>query len=314
MRSYIVRRILLLIPVLVGVTISVFLIMHIIPGDVVSSMLGVESNPQIKAELSKQFGLNLPWYHQYWNWISGVLTGNFGISLRTGRAILPDILNRFKLTLELTILAAIFAWIIAIPLGIISALRRNSFIDFIVRTISLVGVSIPNFALATMLILFLSVTFSYYPPIGYVGLFENPIQNLQIMLLPALILGASMAGSIMRLTRSSILEVLGQDFVRTIRAKGGSEHLVIYKHALKNSLIPIVTIMGMQIGYLLGGAVILEQIFSLPGLGQYVLSAILQSDYTVVQGSVLFIAFVFVIINLLVDILYTFIDPRILYN
>jgi peptide/nickel transport system permease protein len=314
MRSYITRRILLLIPVLVGVTLCVFLIMHIIPGDVVSSMLGVESNPQIKAELNKQFGLNLPWYHQYWNWVSGVVTGDFGVSLRTGRAILPDIFSKFKVTFELTILASVFAWIIAIPLGIISALKRNTFVDFIVRIISLLGVSVPHFALATMLILFLSVTFSYYPPIGYVGFFDNPIRNLQILLLPALILGSGMAGSIMRLTRSSILEVLGQDFIRTIRAKGGSERLVIYKHALKNSLIPIVTIIGMQIGFLLGGAVIIEQIFSLPGLGQYTLSAILQRDYTVVQSSVLFISFVFVMINLLVDILYTFIDPRISYN
>ncbi len=211
-------------------------------------------------------------------------------------------------------MACIIAWLIALPLGIISALRRNSVIDRIVRIFALLGVSVPNFASATLLILFLSKTFNYYSPVKYVSLFENFGTNMEIMLLPAAILGGVMAGSVMRMTRSSMLEVLRQDFVKAVRAKGAPEKVTIFRHVLRNSCIPIVTLIGMQIGGLMGGTVVIEQIFSIPGLGQYVLTGISQRDYPVVQGCVLFIAFVYVIVNLLVDILYTYIDPRISYS
>jgi peptide/nickel transport system permease protein len=314
MYSYALRRLLMLVPVLFGITLLVFLIMQMIPGDVASTILGTDATPESIAQLEKQFGLNLPWYQQYWNWISGILVGDFGESLRTGQPILPDMLNRFSLTLELTLISAFISWIIAIPLGIVAALRRNTSTDFGVRLVSLLGVSIPNFALATLLILVLSLFFSYYPPVGYTSFFDNPVKNLQILFLPAVVLGTSMAGAVMRMTRSSILEVLRQDFIRTIRAKGASERVVIFRHALRNAMIPILTIIGMQIGYLLGGTVIIEQIFSLPGLGQMVLTAINQRDFPVVQGAILFIAFMFVMINLLVDLLYTYLDPRISYK
>jgi peptide/nickel transport system permease protein len=314
MYSYVLRRLLMLVPVLFGITLLVFLIMQMIPGDIVSTILGTDATPEAVEQLEKQFGLNLPWYQQYWNWISGVLVGDFGKSLRTGQPILPDMVNRFTLTLELTLISAFISWIIAIPLGIIAALRRNTSTDFGVRLVSLLGVSVPNFALATLLILVLSLFFSYYPPAGYTSFFDDPVKNLQILFLPAVVLGTSMAGSVMRMTRSSILEVLRQDFIRTIRAKGANERIVIFRHALRNAMIPILTIIGMQIGYLLGGTVIIEQIFSLPGLGQMVLTAINQRDFPVVQGAILFIAFMFVMINLLVDLLYTYLDPRISYK
>lgn len=314
MRSYIIRRILLLIPVLLGISITIFFIMHLIPGDVVSSLLGFDATPEATLQLQKQFGLDLPWYKQYWNWMSGVLKGDFGVSLRTGKPILPDILTRFKLTFQLTMMAAVISWVIAIPLGIFAGINRNTWIDGVARFLALFWVSVPNFALATLLLLFLSLTFSYYPPLKYIGFFENPIENIKTLIFPALVLGAIMSGAVMRMTRSSILEILQQDFIRTIRAKGAKERIVIFKHALKNALIPILTIAGMQIGYLLGGTVITEQIFSLPGLGQMVLTGINQRDYPVVQGAILFIATVFVTINLIVDLLYAYIDPRITYK
>ncbi|WP_202080480.1 ABC transporter permease subunit [Caldalkalibacillus salinus] len=314
MAAYIVRRVFMFIPVLVGISIFVFFIMRIVPGDVARIILGTEATPQAIEQLQEEFGLTSPLYRQYIDWISGVLVGDFGHSLRTGQAILPDILNRFKVTVELTVFASIIAWLLAIPLGILAAIKRNTRTDFGVRVIALLGVSVPNFALATLLILTLSVQFSYYPPVGYVSYWTDPLKNLQILFLPALVLGTGMAAAVMRMTRSSVLEVLRQDFIRTVRAKGAPERIVIFRHALRNAFIPILTIIGMQVGYLLGGAVIVEQIFSLPGLGQLVLTAIHQRDLPVVQSAVLFMAFIFVMINLLVDILYAYLDPRITYR
>ncbi len=314
MRDYIIRRLLMLIPVLIGISICIFAIMQLIPGDVVSGILGIEETPELRAMWEKKLGLDKPLVEQYFSWVTNALRGDFGESFRTGAEVFPEIIKRFKISAELAILACIIAWLIALPLGIISALKRNSVIDRIVRIFALLGVSVPNFASATLLILFLSKTFNYYSPVKYVGLFEDFGTNMEIMLLPAAILGGVMAGSVMRMTRSSMLEVLRQDFVKAVRAKGAPEKVTIFRHVLRNSCIPIVTLIGMQIGGLMGGTVVIEQIFSIPGLGQYVLTGISQRDYPVVQGCVLFIAFVYVIVNLLVDILYTYIDPRISYS
>jgi len=314
MYKYIIRRILSTIPVLFGVSVFVFIVMHVIPGDITSILLGTEATDELKEQLSREFDLHLPLYQQYWNWLTGVLVGDFGESFRTGSPILPEILTRFKLTFQLTIMASIIAWVIAIPLGIIAGLMRNTKTDISLRFISLIGVSIPNFALATLIILVLSLAFNYFSPVGYVGFFEDPLKNLERLIIPAIVLGTSMAGSIMRMTRSSILEVLQQDFVRTARAKGIREKVVILRHAFRNAIIPVLTVIGMQIGFLLGGTVIVEQIFSLPGLGQYVLTGITQRDIPVVQGSILFIATVFVTINLIVDLLYGYLNPRISYD
>lgn len=314
MKNYILRRILQVIPVLIGISILIFAVMKMIPGDVISGILGVEATPELRAQLAAKYGLDRPYLVQYLDWIGGVLHGDFGESIRTSAPILPEILSRFKVTAELTILAAFISWIIAIPLGVLAAVKRNTLADRFVRVFALLGVSVPNFALSILLILVLSLAFSYFPPLGYVGFLEDPLRNLQIMILPAAILGVTISGSVMRMTRSSVLEVLRQDFIKTVRAKGASERVAIFKHALRNALIPIITLIGMQIGSLLGGAVIVEQIFSLPGLGQMTLTGINQRDYPVVQGCVLFIAFIYVLVNLLTDLLYAYIDPRISYD
>lgn len=314
MRTYILRRLLLFVPVLFGISIAVFALLHMIPGDAVDLMMGIEGNPELRQQLLKQYGLDYPWYVQYWNWISGVLRGDFGLSMRTGLPVLPEILSRFKVTLMLTIYSSVISWIIAIPLGVLAAVKRNSWVDGASRVFALLWVSVPNFALGTMLLLVLSLGFSYYPPLEYTAFLASPLGNLRSLVWPSLVLGAIMAGSVMRMTRSSLLENLGQDYVRTVRAKGATERVVILRHALRNSLLPIVTIIGMQVGSLLGGTVVTEQIFSLPGLGLYTLTGINQRDYPVVQGSILFFAFVFVIINLVVDVIYSWIDPRISYR
>ena len=314
MRDYIFRRLLMLIPVLLGISLSVFLIMQLVPGDVVSGILGIEQTPELRVMWEKKLGLDQPVHMQYLNWMGNVLRGNFGESFRTGAPVFPEIISRFQITAELAVLASFTALFIALPLGIISALKRNQPIDKGVRVAALMGVSVPSFASATLLILFLSKAFGYFTPVKYVSFLQSPGTNLEIMVLPAFILGASMAGSLMRMTRSSILEVMRQDFIKAVRAKGATERITIFRHALKNGSIPIITLVGMQMGSLLGGTVVIEQIFSIPGLGQYVLTGISQRDYPVVQGGVLFIAFVYVIINLLVDILYTYVDPRIQYT
>ena len=314
MKQYTIRRILQLIPVLLGISILIFAVMKMIPGDVISGILGVEATPELRAQLAAKYGLDRPYIVQYLDWIGGVLRGDFGESIRTAEPILPQILTRFQVTAELTILAAVISWFVAIPLGILAAVKRNSMVDRLIRVFALLGVSVPGFALSILLILFLSLAFGHFSPLGYVSFFEDPLRNLQIMILPASILGISISGSVMRMTRSSVLEVLRQDFVRTVRAKGASERVAVFKHVLRSALIPIVTLVGMQIGSLLGGAVIVEQIFSLPGLGQMTLTGINQRDYPVVQGCVLFIAFVYVLVNVVTDLLYAYIDPRISYD
>lgn len=314
MRNYIIRRLLQLIPVLFGISIVIFAVIRFIPGGFASGMLGIDATPELIEQVNSRYGLDQPVLQQYLNWMAGVLQGDFGASFRSGEEILPEILSRFKVTAELTILAAIISWCIALPLGILSSVNRNSIIDRVVRVVSLLGVSVPGFALSILTILILSLAFHYYSPLDYVSLFENPLKNLEIIIIPALILGASMAGSVMRMTRSSLLEVLQQDFIKTVRAKGATERVAIFKHALRNALIPIVTLVGMQIGSLLGGAVVIEQVFSLPGLGQMTLTGINNRDYPVVQGCVFFIAFVYVLVNLAVDLLYAVIDPRISYD
>jgi peptide/nickel transport system permease protein len=314
MRDYIIRRLLLLIPVLAGISLCVFFIMRLVPGDVVSGILGIEQTPELRAMWEQKLGLDRPPAVQYLAWMGNVLRGNFGESFRTGAPVFPEILKRFKITAELTLLSCAISLIIAIPLGILSALKRNRPVDKAVRVAALLGVSAPSFASATLIILFLSKAFNYFTPVKYVSPLENLGTNLEILILPALIMGSVMAGSVMRMTRSSILEVLRQDYIKAVRAKGAPERITIFRHALRNGCIPIITLVGMQMGGLLGGMVVIEQIFSIPGLGQFVLTGISQRDYPVVQGCVLFIAFIYVMINLLVDILYTYVDPRIQYN
>lgn len=313
MGSYVIKRIVGLVPILFGISLLVFTILHLVPGDPASIMLGTNATPEAIAALRTRMGLDEPLITQYLSWLGGLVKGDFGVSVHTGEEILPQILKRFSITLQLTLFAVLIGWTIAIPLGILSAIRVHSKTDIVVRIATLLGISVPNFAVGTLLLLVLSLYFGWFPPIDVVSFWEDPGEALQVFLLPAVTMGIVIAAGVLRMTRSAFLETMEKDFIRTARAKGNSMWTVVFGHALRNSSIPIVTIAGMQIGYLLGGSVIVEQLFSIPGLGQYVLEGIYQRDYPVVQGGVLFVALVFVLVNLLIDIIYTWIDPRIKY-
>lgn len=315
MGGYILKRLALAIPVLIGITVVVFLLVRLIPGDVIDLMLGTEGSlrPEVRDQLRQTLGLDRPLYVQYFTWLGDILRGDLGVSLRTGQPIVENLAGKLPITLELAVLSVLLSLVLAIPLGIISALRRNSIIDFIVRIMGTIGLSLPSFWLATMLILIASVYFRWGAPLVYVSPFDDLNKNMQQMLLPSLALAAGLMAVVMRMTRSSMLEVLSQEYIRTARAKGLREQLIIYRHALRNALMPVLTVVGVQTGHLLGGAVIIEQIFGLPGLGWFLLNGIYQRDYPVVQAGVLIIAVIFVLTNLIVDLMYAFIDPRIQY-
>jgi len=313
MTTYILKRLLTLFPILFGISVVVFLILHLVPGDPALIMLGTDATDEAVRALRVSMGLDKPLPVQYVNWISDILRGDFGTSIRTGEPILPEILERFAVTLQLTLLAAVIGWSLAVPIGILSAVKTGSALDLSARLFALLGISVPNFAIGTLLLLVISLYFGWFPPVEFIHLWENPAQSLQKLILPAITLGVVMAAGVMRMTRSAFLETLSQEFIRTARAKGNPESVVLFGHAFRNAAIPIVTVMGMQFGYLLGGSVVVERLFSIPGLGQYILDGIQLRDYPVVQGGVLFVALVFVLVNLIVDLVYTMIDPRIEY-
>ncbi|MBI1299727.1 ABC transporter permease subunit [bacterium] len=316
MSRYLLQRLVLLIPTVFGISVAVFLLMRMLPGDVVQVMIGPEISvsEEQRAALYRLFGLDAPLHIQFFRWISSVVQGDLGVSLRTGQPVSELLGQRLLITAELTILSVLVSWLIAIPLGIVSAVRRNSIFDFISHIFGLIGLSVPNFWLATMLLLVTSLYLRWQPSPIWVSPFEDPFVNFQQMILPVFSLSVALVAVVMRMMRSSMLEVLGHDYIRTARAKGLSYVMLLNRHALKNAFIPVVTVMGIQVGYLLGGAVVIEQIFGLPGVGWMILNGIYQRDYPVVQGGVLFLALVFVLINLLVDMLYAYADPRIRYD
>jgi peptide/nickel transport system permease protein len=316
MLVYFLRQVLLAIPALLGVILITFILMRAVPGDVVTNLVGLEGNvsPERMAEMRRMFGLDLPIHVQFGQWFGAALQGDLGSSLRTSRPIVQDLLLRFPVTLELTFLSLVIALVIAIPLGIIAAVRRGTVVDFLVSVFALLGLSIPGFFLGILLILLFSLRLGMLPPAGYVPIQDSLWENLKNMILPSLSLGLVLAAAITRIVRSSMLEVLNRDYIRTARAKGLAERIVTYRHALRNALIPVVTVVGLQFGTLLGGAVIIEQVFSLPGVGRFALEGINLRDYPVVQGAVLLIAAAFILVNLLVDVIYSLIDPRIRYS
>jgi peptide/nickel transport system permease protein len=313
MTTYVVRRVLAIIPVLFGISILVFLLVHLIPGDVAQILLGTQATDQQLETLRRTFGLDRALPVQYLDWLSHILRGDFGVSFRTNRPVLPDLVSRFGVTVQLTLVSMLIALVVAVPLGAISAARRGRAADGASRVVALFGLSIPNFWLGTLLILFVSLGLHWLPPVGFVSLLDNPWLGIQTLILPAIALGTAVAAFIMRMVRSSLLEVLRQDYIRTAQAKGLHEQTVLYRHAMKNAFIPVLTVIGVQIGYLLGGAVIIESIFSLPGMGRFLLDSISNRDYSIVQGGVLFIALVFCLVNLSVDLVYGWLDPRIRY-
>lgn len=318
MFRYLTQRAIAFIPTLLGVSILIFGAIRLVPGDAIIAMLGTEAGMLTQTQrqaLEAYFGLDKPPIEQYFSWLGGVVRGDLGLSTRHGQPVLNVILARFPVTLQLALMAVTIALAIGIPVGILSAVRRNTIVDLFGRLLSLLGLAMPSFLLGTLIIYVLSVYFRILPNSGnYVSLAQDPTLNLQQMIFPAFTLGFSFAASVMRTTRSAMLEVLSQDYIRTARSKGLIENRVIRRHALRNALIPIVTIVGVEMGYLLGGTVITEEIFALPGIGRLVFNAISQRDYALVQGIALFVAFNFVLINLIADLVYTLVDPRISYT
>lgn len=316
MGKYILRRLILLVPTLLGISALVLILMRLLPGDAVDVLVGPELvvGPEQRKALYRMFGLDAPIHIHYVRWITEVVQGNLGVSVRTAQPITKIILQRLPVTVELALLAAVLSWVIAIPLGVVSAVRRNGTVDFVAHISGLIGLSVPNFWLATMLLLVTSLYLGFQPALIWVSPFKDLLANLKQMLLPVLSLSAVLMAVVMRMMRSSMLEVLSQDYIRTARSKGLRETIVLARHAFKNAAIPVVTVQGIQVGYLLGGAVVIEQIFGLPGIGWLILNGIYQRDYPVVQGAVLFVAVTFVLVNLLVDVVYAYLDPRIRYD
>jgi peptide/nickel transport system permease protein len=313
--NYVTQRLATFPLILLGVSALVFVAIRLVPGDSITAMLGTEAGlltPPQRAALAAYFGIDQPWFTQYWRWLLGLFRGDLGISVTYGKPVLTVILERFPLTLELALLSMVVALLVGIPAGVFAATHNEKAFDLVVRIFAMLGQSTPSFVLGLVIIYVLSVFFGVVPAMGeFSSLWQNPIGNIGQLILPAITLGFAFAASVTRISRSAMLDVLSDDYVRTARSKGVSARSVIWRHALPNALIPVVTLSGVEFGYLLGGAVIVEQIFALPGLGRMVLDAISQRDYALVQGSVLFVAFNFMVVNLLVDLAYVALDPRI---
>jgi peptide/nickel transport system permease protein len=314
MKEYIIRRLVLLVPTVLGVSILVFLMMHFIPGDPVSLLLGDYYTEATAKAIRAQYGLDKPLYIQYVLWLSRLFVGDWGQSIIANRPIFDDLVQRIPVTLELIALSMSFALLIAIPAGVIAALKPYSWRDYGAMTTALIGVSVPEFFMGILLILFFSLLWGVLPAVGYVPISESLWGNLQHMLLPAVTLGLARAALLTRLVRASMMEVIRLDYVTTARAKGVREWAVVLKHALKNALIPTVTVLGLQVGFLIGGAIVVETVFAVPGVGSFGIAAISLRDYPQVQAFVLLFALGFVLTNLIVDILYAFLDPRIKYE
>lgn len=316
MQRYLLRRLLLMIPTLFGVTFIVFIIVRAVPGDVLDIIVGEfgAATPETKEAIRKEFGLDGNIAVQYVRWLGDIVRFDLGTSLISGRSVTSELGNRFPVTLQLGLMAMFFSILIAVPIGIISAIRQDTWADYAGRSFAIALLAAPGFWVGLLLISMAGRYFQWgVPPTTYIELTDNPIGNLKLMTVPSMILGGALAGSVMRFTRSTMLETLRQDYIRTAWSKGLRERVIIIRHALRNALIPVVTVIGLQLPVLVGGTVIIEQVYSIPGMGRYYVSAITQSDYPVVQAVNVVIAVVVVFANLGVDILYSIIDPRIRY-
>jgi peptide/nickel transport system permease protein len=314
MGRYLAQRLAGAIPTLLGVSVLTFAFIRLIPGDAIAARLGTSTalDPEQLASLRSYFGLDQPLPVQFWTWLTSLLHGDAGYSIRTGRPVLVEIAQRLPATLELAVAAAVIAIAVGVPLGLVSALRPRSRLDVIVRIGGLVALSLPSFWLGTLIIVLFARYLRWLPNTGgYVEFVQDPLANLGLLLFPAITLGLALAAATMRMTRSAMLDVLGADYVRTATAKGLAPSVVVRRHVLKNGLIVVVTLLGIQVGQLLGGTVVVEEIFSVPGVGRMLLAAIVQRDYALVQGAVLGIAVLFVGVNIVVDLLYGYLDPRI---
>ena len=316
MQKYVMRRLLLAIPVLLLSSLIVFALMRVMPGDALTALMGESGNVGERelAKLRKDLGLDRPYYQQYGLWLWQMVSLNPGHSIFTNEPIAVSLKKAVPVTLELAALAMVIGIVIAVPVGVMSATRQDSASDYIGRVVAVSGLSFPEFWLGTLVITFAAIWFHWIPPIGYVSFWESPWKNLQQFLIPAAVLGFRLSAATMRMTRSTVLEVLREDYVRTAWAKGLEGRIVVYKHALKNALIPVVTIVGGQLGTLLAGTFVVEQIFALPGMGRLTVEAILYRDYPVVQTNVMLVAATLVTLNLVVDLTYAWLDPRIRYQ
>ncbi len=321
MTKYAIQRLLLMIPTILLLTLMVFILMRVLPGDVVTLILGddmgggfTKAGNMSADVLRKQLGLDRPLPMQYLTWLGDMVRGDFGRSLYSNIPVLDDMLLRLPITIQLALMGTIGGMLLGIPMGILSAVYHNSWLDPVLRFLSIIFLAVPSFWLGLVVILAGSIWFNYVPPIGRNVLWESPMDNLLQLMWPALILASLGMATIARMTRSTMLEVLREDYIRTARAKGLTEQVVIARHALKNALIPVVTLAGLTFANLMGGTVILEQIFSIPGMGQFFITAILKQDYTIVQSTLVVFAVIFMLVNLVVDLTYGWLDPRISYS
>ncbi|MBI2906856.1 MAG: ABC transporter permease [Chloroflexi bacterium] len=318
MSHYIARRLLMAIPTLIGVSLIIFAIMRIMPGDVAIMVLGGGGFADIKEEdliaLRRELGTDRPLHEQYLSWVGGLVRGDLGKSLKTHEPIGDMVRDRLPLSVELSLLATLVSSLIAIPLGIACAVRQDSWVDYILRVFSIIGLAMPIFWTGVMILLGMALFFNRTPPLGFASLFEDPVKNLQQLVWPAVAMGYFNVAAVSRMTRSCMLEVMRQDYIRTAWSKGLRELLIISRHALKNAMLPVVTLVGIQFAHLMGGAVIMETVFSLPGMGRALIDAIIYRDYTVVQSIIVVFAFIILMANLVVDLLYGQLDPRIRYQ
>ncbi|NLD53065.1 MAG: ABC transporter permease [Burkholderiaceae bacterium] len=318
MLRYIVQRLLLMIPTLLGVALLVFIMLRVMAGDPVEVMLRGEgganvSQAMIEAE-RERLGLDKPIAVQFLRWIGGMATGDFGVSMWTGNPVSHEIASRLQLSLQVAIMATVFAVLISIPLGTLSALYKDSWIDQIIRVISIAGLAVPSFWLGMIIILLLLSIFHWHPPLTFTPFFEDPKANISQLIWPALAVGYRYSAVATRMMRSTLLEVLQEDYIRTARAKGVFERLVVVRHALANAMLPVVTVIGLEFAFLIGGLVVTEQVFNLNGIGKLFVQAVTRSDFTLVQALVLLVAVFFIAINFVIDLLYAWLDPRIRYR
>ena len=318
MRTYLTKRLLLIVPTLFGVAAVVFVIMRVIPGDVTLLILGGDQtgriDPQQVAAMRQQLGLDQPLAVQFGTWLWGVVRLDFGKSLWTGRPVVEELLIRLPLSLELALLATIVSVLLAIPLGMLAAVRQDSWVDYVIRVGSIGGQAIPSFWVGILVILFLVIYFGWGPPLEFTPPWVDPWANFQQLVWPVVTVGYRYAAVTTRMTRSTVLEVLREDYIRTAWAKGLRERVVVIRHALKNAMLPVITLIGTEFAFLIGGLVVTETVFTLNGVGRFVVDAVAHRDYPVVQALVFLIAFCFVVVNLLIDLTYAWFDPRIRYH
>ncbi|HWM82338.1 MAG TPA: ABC transporter permease [Pseudolabrys sp.] len=317
MLRYTIRRFLLMIPTLLGVAVLVFLLLRAMPGDIVELRMlmdGGQVSPEALATERARLGLDQPLLYQFYEWITGIMVGDFGTSMWTGRPVIQEIGSRLGLSMQVAIMATVLAVSISIPLGTIAALYNNTWIDHVIRTFAIAGLAVPSFWLGMLIILGLLYTFNWIPPLTYTPIWVDPVANLSQLIWPALAVGYRYSAVATRMTRSTLLEVLQEDYIRTARAKGVYERLVLSRHAIRNAMLPVVTVVGLEFAFLIGGLVVTEQVFNLNGIGKLFVETVTRADYTMVQALVMLVATFFILVNFVVDLLYAVLDPRIRYS